>query len=213
MTITGRSFAFLAGLLLAAAPALAQSAPQPAHAPQSGDSTVTFRGHTGDDRIVPDNPPADGVLATRVRQALKGDPYLDGENIDVEVVHGVALLSNDVRTRFERSRAETVAARVPDIVGVISSIHVAAPDYGARQSDGELLADIRDEIYWNPELSLDDIHVSVDRGTATLTGAVDSYRARGAAQDEALSAGASDVINNITVRRSGVRPGAPSQGA
>ncbi len=207
MTIPIRTVVAIAGaVMLSSAPALAQTT-------QKDDgSTVTFRGLTGDERIVPDNPPSDDGLASRVEQVLRHDPYLNGQDVGVRVMHGVALLSNDVQTRFQRSRAETVAARVPDIVGVISRIGVSSPDYGEHQSDGELLADIRDEISWNPEINLDDVHVAVDHGTATLTGAVDSYRTRGAAEDEALSAGATDVVNRITVRRGDARPGAPSQG-
>jgi osmotically-inducible protein OsmY len=207
MTIPIRTVvACAAAVALSSLPALAQSTPK-------NGSTVTFRGLTGSQRIVPDNPPSDAVLATHVREALANDPYLSGEHIGVEVVRGVALLSNDVPTLFQRSRAEIVADRVPDIVGVISRIGVSSPEYGKHQTDDELLADIRDEIYWNPEINLDDVHVSVDHGVATLTGAVDSYRTRGAAQDEALSAGAVDVVNRITVRRSYAPTGTPSQGS
>lgn len=154
---------------------------------------MTFRGKTGDERIVPDNPPSDEALAEHVRQALTNDSYLRDMALDVDVIHGVAILSQDLDTAFQRSRAEIVANRVPDIVGVISTIGVKAPENGGHQSDGELLADIRSELYWNPEINLDDIQVSVDHGHVTLDGTVDSYRTRDAVVDEARSAGATDI--------------------
>jgi osmotically-inducible protein OsmY len=187
----------LAGALLAASPVVAQTTNATQNVSEAVNSDhVTFRGLTGDARIVPNNPPDDQALASAVRQALAADPYVAHVDVGVTVHRGVAYLSKTVDTPFDRSRVELVAARVPDIVDVDSHIAVEQP---GPQSDDELAAAVRDEIYWNPALDLRAISVRVNRGHVTLTGVVDSWRKRGTITDEAMSAGAADVQNDVRV--------------
>jgi osmotically-inducible protein OsmY len=203
--------ALVGGLVLAAFPAGAAPRPgagqQAASAASSG--SVAFRGLTGDKQIRPDNPPGDQTLADRVRQALASDPYVGKLEIGVRVEHGVAYLSRNTETPFQRSRAEIVAARVPDIVAVVSQLGV---EQGRPRTDDELLAAVRDELYWNPVIDLKDIAVSVDHGVVTLKGTAENWQIRGEAADDALAAGASDVRNDIRVLSGGVDVTLPSQG-
>lgn len=171
-----------------------------------------FRGRTGDERIVPDNPPSDQELAARVTQALESDPYVGDQHIRVEAVNGVVVVSSTVDTPFQRAHAERVAARVRDVEAVVSDLDVASSMNGEHQSDAELLADVRNEIYWNPQLDLDDVQVGVENGTVRLTGTVESYKARGAMIDEARQAGATRIEHDIVVRSDGAPTGAASQG-
>lgn len=71
----------------------------------------------------------------------------------------------------------------------------------AMKSDAEIQLDVIRELMWDSRVDQTDIGVEVDFGVVTLTGTVDSYAVRVAAQQAAHRvAGVLDVANNIQVR-------------
>ena len=69
------------------------------------------------------------------------------------------------------------------------------------RSDVDIQQDVLEELSWDPHINVSDIGVSVKEGVVTLTGLVDNYLVRLAAQNAALRVkGAHAVANNIEVR-------------
>ncbi|MEM7431429.1 MAG: BON domain-containing protein [Pseudomonadota bacterium] len=72
-----------------------------------------------------------------------------------------------------------------------------------RAADTALRTEIRNKLAAHPELSMFDVDVTVSRGFVTLTGEVQGYKAREAAEKIAMSAdGVGGVKNRITVTAS-----------
>ena len=69
------------------------------------------------------------------------------------------------------------------------------------RSDADIQQDVLEELSWDPHINVSDIGVSVKEGVVTLTGLVDNYLVRLAAQNAALRVkGAHAVANDIEVR-------------
>jgi len=69
------------------------------------------------------------------------------------------------------------------------------------RSDMDLQSDVLDELTWTANVKANEIGVAVKEGVVTLTGMVESYLARQAAQDAALRVrGVHAVANEIEVR-------------
>ena len=69
------------------------------------------------------------------------------------------------------------------------------------KSDMEIERDVKDELYWNPDLDATDIAVSVKKGVVTLSGFVRSYTDKYEAETAAKRvAGVVGVANDIEVR-------------
>jgi osmotically-inducible protein OsmY len=69
------------------------------------------------------------------------------------------------------------------------------------RSDVEIQQDVLEEMSWDQHINVSDIGVSVKEGVVTLTGLVDNYLVRLAAQNAALRVkGAHAVANDIEVR-------------
>jgi osmotically-inducible protein OsmY len=70
-----------------------------------------------------------------------------------------------------------------------------------KKRDSELKRKIESEIKWDANIWLSEIDVSVDNGVVTLTGSVDSYAKKVAAQEAAHRVvGVLDVANDIEVK-------------
>lgn len=68
-------------------------------------------------------------------------------------------------------------------------------------SDSDIQQDVLDELSWDPHITVSDIGVSVKDGVVTLTGMVENYLARLAAQNAALRVkGVHAVANDVEVR-------------
>lgn len=73
----------------------------------------------------------------------------------------------------------------------------------ASKTDVEIQQDVLDELSWDPEVEVTDIGVLVDDGVVTLTGIVDQYATKLAAERAAFRVdGVRAVANDITVRPS-----------
>ena len=69
------------------------------------------------------------------------------------------------------------------------------------RSDADIQQDVLDELSWDQHINVSDIGVSVKEGVVTLTGLVDDYLMRLAAQNAALRVkGVHAVANDIEVR-------------
>lgn len=154
-------------------------------------------------KVRPGEPLSDGEIAQNVQEALEDDPYVEPEEIEVDVEAGRVRLSGLVDTYFERARAASAASRARGTVTLDNRLAVwrsmdrtgAATD----MTDWELEENIRDELYWSAVVDEGEVSVSVEDGVATLTGTVETWPERQAATDAALAAGAKRVRNDLRV--------------
>ncbi|HUZ00625.1 MAG TPA: BON domain-containing protein [Thermomicrobiaceae bacterium] len=75
------------------------------------------------------------------------------------------------------------------------------------RTDTDIQADVFDEFDWDPEVEVTDVGVEVDDAVVTLTGTVNSYAIKWAAERAALRvAGVRAVANDIVVKPRGFEP-------
>jgi hypothetical protein len=69
------------------------------------------------------------------------------------------------------------------------------------RTDADILRDVLVELAWDPEVDASDIDVNVEDGIVTLTGSVESFRMKLAAERAALRVrGVVAVVNDLVVR-------------
>lgn len=169
-----------------------------------------------------DLPPSDGRIEENVEHALVTDPYVERYEITVSVVEGEVYLYGEVDSTFEKIQADDLAARQKGVVEVHNYLTVKESgaasyspyidqwyldDYGwvttndtlSIKTDWEIESQIKDELFWSPFVDRDDVNVTVEDGIAELTGTVDTWSEREAAEENALEGGAVAVDNDLAV--------------
>lgn len=144
-------------------------------------------------------PVSDETLAQRVSEAFERDPFLDREDLLIDVSGGVARIYGESDTLWARTHADDVASSIDGIVDVrmYAGVESApAPD----KSDWEIAQDIEDELFWSPFVDSDQVSVSVSQGIATLSGTVDSLTERRIAEENAREGGAVGVVNELRMQ-------------
>src|SRR4051812_6659699 len=69
------------------------------------------------------------------------------------------------------------------------------------RTDSEIQKDVKDELSWSANVKSDDVNVEVKDGFVTLSGTLDSYARKVAAENAALSViGVADVTNKIEIK-------------
>ncbi len=142
-----------------------------------------------DDRLVRDD----------INFNLSTDYLLEGAAIAIRIDRGVVVLSGQVHTWQQKTRAEEVAERVKGVKEVINHLRVYRE---VVKSDQELAQEIKRRLRWNWNTwwIRDKIGVEVKNGVAILTGDVDSWAARREAARIAFKTkGVWEVENRIAV--------------
>jgi osmotically-inducible protein OsmY len=141
---------------------------------------------------VPDyRPRSDAELTKDVREALKGNPELDGVQADVQ--KGVANLQGEVDSVEAKADAEARARSVNGIVGVNNALSLDTALFG------RITAALADD----PDTADIPIEVIVDRGIVTLEGVVPSFEIRAKAEQIARQTpGVVTVINDLEAGKS-----------
>jgi len=163
---------------------------------------------------------ADDAIEQNIANALTRDHDVNRYEIAISVINGEAYLNGTVDSYWEKAAAEDIASRASGVVEVHNNLTVDdtygfytydpyvdyydydwyTPSYDTTfESDWEILADIRDELYWSPFVDSDEVTVNVDDGVATLTGTVDTWSERQAASENAFEGGAVAVDNDLVV--------------
>jgi osmotically-inducible protein OsmY len=139
----------------------------------------------------------DAFLATRAENVLDWNPDVHVADLAIKVIAGVATLEGRVDALWQKNRAEELVMNIQGVIGVINKITVVPTESILDQTIAE---DIVDAIDRNINVNVDDVTVSVDRGTVTLSGNVPDITAKNAAFDAALNTtGVRAVINDIKV--------------
>lgn len=161
-------------------------------------------------------------IESNLLDSLARDPIVDRFDLDVEVIEDTAYLSGQVDSYYEKGQADDIASRTQGVHEVVNTIDVEFDTpitydpyvddldiyrsdwydyepYYTFETDDEIKEEINDELWWSPFVDEDEVNVSIDNGTATLTGTVDSWSERDAATQNAYEGGATWVINRLEV--------------
>jgi len=188
-------------------------------------NTVGVTGVRNRLKVRPEEPVGDERLERRAAAAVTRDPYLETHEITVNVSGGTARLYGSVDSFFEKARAEDAVSAVEGVRIVDNKVTVdydrdyppydpyvdeqylsgldwyrPEPLYPAK-GDAEIEEAVRNELWWSPFVDAEEVDVSVDEGTAVLTGKVDSWPEYTAAARNAYEAGAVWVDNDLRVER------------
>jgi osmotically-inducible protein OsmY len=171
-------------------------------------------------RPVPDL--ADTEIAERVKAALSRNPYVERGGIEVRVIAGQVYLEGTVDSYFDKAEAENAAFGVKGVTRVYNRLDVTSPqaliydpyvydwsiyDYPwyrgpldvQSKTDLQIAREIEDQLFWSPFVDADEVSVTVEGGTATLTGTVDDWTEYDAARENAFEGGAITVVNRLQI--------------
>jgi osmotically-inducible protein OsmY len=134
----------------------------------------------------------DDEIAKRALNSLAWDSLVPRDSIKVTITNGWVTLDGEVQWQFEKNAAASVVRNLYGVVGVTNDIKLKTkpqpPDVKAR---------IERALKRSAQLDSDTIRVSVNDGTVTLEGTVDSWAAREQAEDAAWSAPGVNSVRDL----------------
>ena len=141
----------------------------------------------------------DAQLQQDVMNELKWDPTVKAA-IRVDVKDGVVTLSGYVDSYSKKSAADRAAARVFGVKGVAEEIRVRLPG-PLKRPDESLARAASNALEWNVRVPHDRIKVQVRNGLVTLSGEVDWWYQKNAAETAVRHlVGVVSVSNGVTIR-------------
>ncbi|MBD3264959.1 MAG: BON domain-containing protein [Candidatus Omnitrophica bacterium] len=166
-------------------------------AEKTAKNTVSVWGVTNLIRVRPAETVSDSEIADRVNAALFWNPLLERYDISVYVNNGKVFLNGAVYTYYEKYEAEDVVSRIVGVVDVKNNLSVLPEWYW--KSDRQIKKDVKAQIFWSLFVDSDDIDVSVEEGTVTLSGKVNSLHKLNAAVRNAFEGGAKTVRSKLEI--------------
>jgi osmotically-inducible protein OsmY len=141
--------------------------------------------------------PSDEEIASNIQDQFRWDNDLYPYDIQVTVLTGWVTLEGTVDAFWKKVRAEDLAFSMRGVLGLTNKIAVVPTQ---TVTDENLAEDIINALDRNVNVNVDDINVTVEEGTVTLTGAVPSWSSKRAAYDSArYTLGVKEVKDQITV--------------
>jgi osmotically-inducible protein OsmY len=114
---------------------------------------------------------------------LNWEPSVTAAHIGVTAKAGVVALTGHVETYAEKHAAEMAVSRVKGVKAVAEEIEVRLP-FETKRSDEDLAAAALSRLGWDGSVPRDAIKVKVEKGWVTLSGDVDWYYQKAAAQQD-----------------------------
>jgi len=112
---------------------------------------------------------------------LAWEPRVTAGHVGVTAEDGVVTLSGHVASFVERHAAEAAARRVNGVKAVVEGIEVRLAFDGGR-GDDDIAAAAVERLAWDASVPVDAVKVSVEKGWVTLTGAVEWFYQKEAAE-------------------------------
>jgi osmotically-inducible protein OsmY len=138
---------------------------------------------------------SDADIATAAANALKWDPFVPEDKLQVTVSDGWVTLRGEVEWQFQREDAERAVRHLTGVKGVTNLITVRP-----RVAPSDIKKRIENALVRSAETDAQRITVEVDGSKVTLRGTVRSWAERDAAERTAWQApGVTEVHNNITI--------------
>lgn len=142
----------------------------------------------------------DAQLRQDIIDEFEFDPCFDGEHIGVAVDKNVVSLSGHVSSYAEKVAAIAAAQRVKGVHAVAENIEVRNP-FQKQTGDDQIAKRATDILNWDVLIPKDTVNVLVQHGWVTLSGRVDWYYNKTAAEDDVRKlSGVLGVTNKITIR-------------
>lgn len=142
----------------------------------------------------------DTELRSTVERALDYEPSVDAANIGIAVENGVVTLTGHVANYAQKFVAERVVQGVSGVRGIAQEIEVR-DGYGKNLADDEIAERALNSIAWDVTVPNDKIKVRVQKGWVTLSGKVDWFFQRAAAEHAVRKlSGVLGVINQIVIQ-------------
>lgn len=146
----------------------------------------------------------DAQLRRDIIDEFEFDPVFDGEHIGVAVDNNVVSLSGHVSSYAEKIAAIAAVQRVKGVHAVTENIEVRDP-FQKQNSDDQIAKRASDILNWDVLIPKDSVNVLVQHGWVTLSGRVDGYFSKAAAEDDMRKlSGVVGVTNKITIRQPGL---------
>jgi len=173
-------------------------------------------------RVQPVDQPDDMQIKRQITQTLLENSMTELYEIDATVDHGSVTLTGDVDTYLEKWEASSAIASIRGVTSIDNQIDVQQTtswvyydpyvypgvmpgadeqptDRSTLTTDDDIAEDIENQFFWSPFVDGDDIDVTVDEGTARLTGTVEDIAERRSATENAFEGGAIVVDNDLIV--------------
>ena len=142
----------------------------------------------------------DSELQQDVMNELQWEPMVKAAEIGVGVKDGVVTLSGYVDSFYKKWAAERAAARVFGVKAVAEELKVRLPG-SLERSDEDIARAASDALEWNVAVPYEGIKVQVQEGLVTLSGKVDWWYQKDAAEDAVRKlVGVVMVSNHITIK-------------
>lgn len=139
--------------------------------------------------------PSDTDIAASVASALRAEPDVNEQDVDVIVRDGLVTLKGNVKYWYQRNAAYEAARRIAGVVSVRDEITVTPP----ARSDADMSDEISRSLRRRIPLAADKVHIDVADGVVTLRGNVDFYSDRLQAEKSAwMTEGVRNVVNSLT---------------
>ena len=142
----------------------------------------------------------DSQLQQSVLAEFNWEPSVTAGHIGVTANAGVVTLSGHVDSYAQKHAAETAARRVKGVKAVAEEIEVRLP-FETKRSDEEIAAAAIERLSWNVSVPRDGVRVTVEKGWVTLTGQVNWWSQREAAEyDIRPLHGVVGISNQTTIK-------------
>jgi len=143
---------------------------------------------------------SDKSLRQDIIDELDFEPSIDAANIGVAAEDGIVTLSGHVGSYMEKLKAEELVRHVKGVHGIAQEIEVRYP--GDKQTaDDEIARRALDIVKWDTSVPADKIQVRVQSGWVSLSGQVDWYYQKAAAESAVRRLhGVKGVNNELTIQ-------------
>lgn len=140
---------------------------------------------------------ADAAIQDSILNQLIWNSAVEAEDITVHVVNGIVTLNGTVDSYWQKVRAEEISERIYGVISIDNRLAVVPTD---DFSDERIADRINSTIADNYRVEADNVTVKVKDGKVTLSGEVDDYLAKTAAEDAAIfTRGVRVIVNNIEI--------------
>lgn len=144
----------------------------------------------------------DSQLRQDVIDELEFDPSFSGEHIGVAVDKNVVTLTGHVNSYAEKLAAIAAARRVKGVHAIAENIEVRYA-FQNKTADDQIAKRASDILNWDVLVPSNRVDILVEEGWVTLSGNVDWYFQKTAAEDDVRKlSGVRGVTNKITIKSS-----------
>jgi len=143
-----------------------------------------------------------------VMTELQWEPSIKAAEIGVGVKDGVVTLSGYVDSFYKKWAAERAAARVFGVKAVAEELKVRLPR-SLERPDEDIVRAVADVLEWNVAVFPAHIKVQVQDGKVNLSGEVDSWYQKDAAEEAVRYLAGVVLVNNLIIIKPAIKTPEP----